>query len=66
MQSELLAAKQKLASYQDAVGTEYEAQLAKQDAILQGQANTISFEELTAGAPIDDDFAPDADGAIAL
>lgn len=59
LKSELLAAERKLAIYQGAIGTEEEAQLAKQAAIIEGQANAITFEELTAGAPIDDDFTPE-------
>jgi hypothetical protein len=58
--SELLAAQQKIATYEDAIGTEQEAQLAKQAAIIEGQSNAITFEELTAGAPVDDFFAPDS------
>lgn len=64
--SELLAAQQKIATYESAMGNEEEVQLLKQDAILQGAAQPLTFEELTAGAPIDDDFAPNADDAIAF
>ena len=67
LKSELLAAKQKIATYQDAIGTEEEAQLAKQAAILEGQAQTITLEDLCADMPADidaDGFAPDADAVL--
>jgi len=60
LKCELLAAERKIATYEDAIGTEQDAQLSKQAAIIEGQSNAITFEELTAGAPVDDYFAPDS------
>lgn len=58
--SELLSAQQKIATYEDLHGNEQDAQLSKQAEIIEGQSNAITFEELTAGPPVDDYFAPDS------
>lgn len=60
--SELLAAQQKIATYEDAIGTEQDAQLAKQAAMVQNEEEAFSFEDLIANIPIDtfdDDFTPE-------
>lgn len=60
LKSELLAAKMKLGSYKNVLGTEEEAQLAKQASMVQNEEEAITFEDLVAEMPpnLDDDFTP--------
>lgn len=60
LKSELLAAKMQLSSYKNVLGTEEEAQLERQAAIIQNEEETITLDDLIGPIPadLDDDFTP--------
>jgi len=61
LKNEITKVKIQLGSYKNLLGSEQEAQLAKQAAMVQNEEEALRFEDLVADMPpnLDDNFTPE-------